>query len=269
MPRFLGGLGSAGLLIEGEVCGEAVDPGLVRRSVQLSSGDEDCQVGEGRGTSAPASPSTPGAAPHHGSPRRARAGEPQPLPAGGGQGPESADRGHYFPLDLAIGGRGKKRPQEGPNFPRHPRRGVEWEEAAPPSGHPPSPAAVRRPLPRTRHRPGTERRRSGTVDPGAARALAQHHRLADGGALRALHEDARRHGARADRRRPGARGPRPHAREVVVESADGVIRSEGFEARCLQHELDHLDGLLFLDRVDALTCSAASDGGRNPACARW
>ena len=43
------------------------------------------------------------------------------------------------------------------------------------------------------------------------------------------------------------------ATEVVVESADGVLRSEGFEARCLQHELDHLDGLLFLDRVDSLT----------------
>ena len=43
------------------------------------------------------------------------------------------------------------------------------------------------------------------------------------------------------------------ATEVVVESADSVIRSEGFEARCLQHELDHLDGLLFLDRVDSLT----------------
>jgi peptide deformylase len=43
------------------------------------------------------------------------------------------------------------------------------------------------------------------------------------------------------------------ATEVVVESVDGVIRSEGFEARCLQHELDHLDGLLFLDRVDSLT----------------
>jgi peptide deformylase len=43
------------------------------------------------------------------------------------------------------------------------------------------------------------------------------------------------------------------ATEVVVESADGVIRAEGFEARCLQHELDHLDGLLFLDRVDSLT----------------
>ena len=28
--------------------------------------------------------------------------------------------------------------------------------------------------------------------------------------------------------------------------------SEGFEARCLLHEIDHLDGLLFLDRVDSL-----------------
>ena len=29
--------------------------------------------------------------------------------------------------------------------------------------------------------------------------------------------------------------------------------SAGFEARCLHHEIDHLDGLLFLDRVDSLT----------------
>jgi peptide deformylase len=43
------------------------------------------------------------------------------------------------------------------------------------------------------------------------------------------------------------------ATEVVVESADRTVRSEGFEARCLQHEIDHLDGLLFLDRVDSLT----------------
>ena len=40
--------------------------------------------------------------------------------------------------------------------------------------------------------------------------------------------------------------------EVV---ADGglEIESEGFEARCILHELDHLDGLLFLDRVDSLS----------------
>jgi peptide deformylase len=30
------------------------------------------------------------------------------------------------------------------------------------------------------------------------------------------------------------------------------IDTEGFEARCLLHEIDHLDGILFLDRVDSL-----------------
>lgn len=30
------------------------------------------------------------------------------------------------------------------------------------------------------------------------------------------------------------------------------IETEGFEARCILHELDHLDGVLFLDRVDSL-----------------
>jgi len=43
------------------------------------------------------------------------------------------------------------------------------------------------------------------------------------------------------------------ATTVVVESTAGSVRAEGFEARCLQHELDHLDGVLFLDRVDSLT----------------
>jgi peptide deformylase len=47
------------------------------------------------------------------------------------------------------------------------------------------------------------------------------------------------------------------ATEIVIEavSTDGDelrIASEGFEARCLLHELDHLDGILFLDRVDSL-----------------
>ena len=31
------------------------------------------------------------------------------------------------------------------------------------------------------------------------------------------------------------------------------IETEGFEARCLLHEIDHLDGILFLDRVDSLS----------------
>lgn len=39
---------------------------------------------------------------------------------------------------------------------------------------------------------------------------------------------------------------------VRYQDADGVVRElecEGFEARAIQHEIDHLDGLLFLDRV--------------------
>jgi peptide deformylase len=44
------------------------------------------------------------------------------------------------------------------------------------------------------------------------------------------------------------------ATEVVVRGTtpDGdprVVEAHGFEARALQHELDHLDGLLILDRV--------------------
>ena len=42
---------------------------------------------------------------------------------------------------------------------------------------------------------------------------------------------------------------------VVGTSAEGerkVIATEGFEARAFQHEIDHLDGLLILDRVASL-----------------
>ncbi|MHB1397160.1 MAG: peptide deformylase [Trichloromonadaceae bacterium] len=47
------------------------------------------------------------------------------------------------------------------------------------------------------------------------------------------------------------------ASTVVVEfldrhGNDQVIRAEGFEAIAIQHEIDHLDGLLFLDRVSSL-----------------
>jgi peptide deformylase len=41
---------------------------------------------------------------------------------------------------------------------------------------------------------------------------------------------------------------------VEARTPDGEpvsVESEAFEARCLQHEIDHLDGLLFLDRVDS------------------
>jgi len=40
---------------------------------------------------------------------------------------------------------------------------------------------------------------------------------------------------------------------ITPDGAPVRIETEGFEARCLQHELDHLDGVLFLDRVQSLT----------------
>lgn len=42
------------------------------------------------------------------------------------------------------------------------------------------------------------------------------------------------------------------ATRIVVEHAGGVVSSTGFEAVCIQHEVDHLDGVLFLDRVASL-----------------
>jgi peptide deformylase len=42
---------------------------------------------------------------------------------------------------------------------------------------------------------------------------------------------------------------------VAARSVEGEqihVESRGFEARCLLHEIDHLDGILFLDRVDSL-----------------
>lgn len=48
------------------------------------------------------------------------------------------------------------------------------------------------------------------------------------------------------------------ASEVVVEGLTRTgeaqtIEASGFEARALLHEIDHLDGLLLLDRVDSLS----------------
>jgi peptide deformylase len=42
------------------------------------------------------------------------------------------------------------------------------------------------------------------------------------------------------------------ATRVVVEHLAGSLECAGFEARAVQHELDHLDGVLFLDRVESL-----------------
>ena len=42
------------------------------------------------------------------------------------------------------------------------------------------------------------------------------------------------------------------ATSVTVEAEGMRVEASGFEARALQHEIDHLDGLLFLDRVESL-----------------
>ena len=46
-----------------------------------------------------------------------------------------------------------------------------------------------------------------------------------------------------------ARPTRLVVRGAGIDGAEVVLQVEGFEARAFQHELDHLDGLLFLDRV--------------------
>jgi peptide deformylase len=43
------------------------------------------------------------------------------------------------------------------------------------------------------------------------------------------------------------------ATDATVATRTGSYDFEGFEARCVLHEIDHLDGKLFLDRVDSLT----------------
>jgi peptide deformylase len=40
-------------------------------------------------------------------------------------------------------------------------------------------------------------------------------------------------------------------RGLTLEGVERVVEADAFEARALLHELDHLDGLLFLDRVSS------------------
>jgi peptide deformylase len=55
---------------------------------------------------------------------------------------------------------------------------------------------------------------------------------------------------------PDLTGDVARATSVVVRGLvpgtgeERVVEADAFEARALQHELDHLDGLLFLDRVE-------------------
>jgi peptide deformylase len=60
---------------------------------------------------------------------------------------------------------------------------------------------------------------------------------------------------------PDIRGKVPRAREIAVRALDRKgkrveLRASGFTARVIQHETDHLDGVLFFDRMssfDSLT----------------
>ena len=56
---------------------------------------------------------------------------------------------------------------------------------------------------------------------------------------------------------PGLIGVVTRAERVVAKAQNRNgkevrIKAEGLLARCIQHEIDHLDGVLFLDRVDSL-----------------
>ena len=56
---------------------------------------------------------------------------------------------------------------------------------------------------------------------------------------------------------PDIRGRVPRAREIKVSAYDRhgeriEIRAHDYPARVIQHEADHLDGILFLDRMRAL-----------------
>jgi peptide deformylase len=48
------------------------------------------------------------------------------------------------------------------------------------------------------------------------------------------------------------RATRIHLAALTPAGEPLSLETEGFEARCILHELDHLDGILFLDRVDSL-----------------
>lgn len=48
-----------------------------------------------------------------------------------------------------------------------------------------------------------------------------------------------------------ARATRLVVRGLDLDGEERTLELDAFEARAAQHELDHLDGLLFLDRVVA------------------
>lgn len=64
------------------------------------------------------------------------------------------------------------------------------------------------------------------------------------------------------------RGEVERAKKIVVKALDEKgktirIRAQGFLARVLQHEIDHLNGVLFVDRADPSTVYRVEDEKKN------
>jgi peptide deformylase len=68
---------------------------------------------------------------------------------------------------------------------------------------------------------------------------------------------------------PDIRGRVPRARQIIVRAYDRrgkriEVRASGFTARVIQHETDHLDGVLFFDRMKSLdTLTYLDEFGRS------
>ena len=73
--------------------------------------------------------------------------------------------------------------------------------------------------------------------------------------------------------KPGLQGVVKRAQTVVVKGFDENgkplrLHGDGYTARVIQHEVDHLDGILYIDRMDTRTlCSESLSGTFGPAAA--
>jgi peptide deformylase len=66
---------------------------------------------------------------------------------------------------------------------------------------------------------------------------------------------------------PGITADVTRSRRLTVlseQQSDGELWSAGFEARAVQHELDHLDGILILDRVASVAAIHIRDSQKQP-----
>jgi len=63
--------------------------------------------------------------------------------------------------------------------------------------------------------------------------------------------------------RPSCRGPAKFAYSCLDEKAKPQsIEASGWNARMLQHEIDHLQGTLYVDRMDSRTFTSLDNWGR-------